>query len=159
MVARAGTPTSHSKESAVPVNLNIDGSKLKAFRMNLKIVVRCTFTLLLIFSISDLSFAQTMTIDPATRDDSSYKLPFNVANNWAQHPNLSRPVAWHTYSGAGSFEFEATVEKSTWRVRLNNFPDEPCYTLLIEGKEVIHFDDWPKFWQRPPFPKKADGQG
>lgn len=48
---------------------------------------------------------------------------------------------------------EATVEGKPWTVRINDFPDEPLFTLLIAGVEVMHFDDWPEFWHRPEFPE------
>ena len=81
------------------------------------------------------------------------RVPFNTANDWLQHPHLSRPVPWRTASGEAYIMFEAEVGDSRWSVRLNDFPDEPCYTVLIDGDEVMHFDDWPSFWTRPEFPK------
>jgi hypothetical protein len=48
--------------------------------------------------------------------------------------------------------FEAEVGDSRWTVRLNDFPDEPCHTVLIDGDEVMHFDDWPWIWTCPDFP-------
>jgi len=49
------------------------------------------------------------------------------------------------------------VEAHQWRVRINDFPDEPAFTLLVDGGEVIHFDEWPKIWgAMPHFPKKGD---
>ncbi len=35
-----------------------------------------------------------------------------------------------------------------WAVRVNDFPDEPLYTLLINGKEVETFDNWPAAWTK-----------
>jgi len=50
--------------------------------------------------------------------------------------------------------FEAMVDGQQWLIRLNNFPDEPLFTLLIAGAEILHFDDWPKQWGSvPSFPK------
>ena len=33
-------------------------------------------------------------------------------------------------------------------VRMNDFPEEPLYTLLVDGNAVADFDDWPSCWQR-----------
>jgi len=44
-------------------------------------------------------------------------------------------------------------QKKEWTIRLNDFPDEPAYTLMIDIEEIIHFDDWPDFWDRPEFPE------
>lgn len=33
------------------------------------------------------------------------------------------------------------------KIRMNNFPDEPLFTLLKEGKAIISFDDWPSKWK------------
>lgn len=41
------------------------------------------------------------------------------------------------------------VGGKTWRIRLNNFPDDPAYTLVVGGRDVIHFNDWPPEWRRP----------
>jgi hypothetical protein len=50
--------------------------------------------------------------------------------------------------------FEAMIDGQQWLIRLNDFPDEPLFTLLIGGAEVLHFNEWPKEWgARPAFPK------
>jgi hypothetical protein len=82
-----------------------------------------------------------------------HRIPLSTANDWQRHPQLSRPVPWRTASGEAHIMFEADVDGTCWSVRLNDFPDEPCHTLLIDGDEVIHFDDWPKIWIQPEFPK------
>ena len=81
------------------------------------------------------------------------RVPFSIANDWLQHPKLLRPVPWRTASGKEHIMFEAEVEGLHWTIRLNDFPDEPAYTVLIDGDEVMHFDDWPPVWTRPEFPK------
>ena len=82
------------------------------------------------------------------------RVSFNTANDWEQHPELRRPIPWRTAAGEGHVVFEAEVNGARWSIRLNDFPDEPCHTLLINGEEVMHFDDWPQIWMRPDFPKK-----
>ena len=80
------------------------------------------------------------------------------SNNWDEHPELQRQVKWRTASGVVHYiMFEATVGAQRWSVRINDFPDEPLYSLLIDGDEVIHFDDWPRFWgTTPPPPERRD---
>ncbi|MSV34225.1 MAG: hypothetical protein EXQ47_01320 [Bryobacterales bacterium] len=45
--------------------------------------------------------------------------------------------------------FRAEVGADTWQLRLNDFPAEHLYTLLVNGSEIDGFDDWPKSWKRP----------
>ena len=42
----------------------------------------------------------------------------------------------------------ATVDGQAWVIRLGDFPDEPMYTLLVDGEPVLEFDDWPPAWGR-----------
>ncbi len=84
-----------------------------------------------------------------------HRVPFCVANDWEKHPELGVPVGWKTATGEERVIFEAMIGNQSWQVRINDFPDEPCFTLLIGSNEVMHFDDWPSFWQRPAFPNKV----
>jgi len=34
-------------------------------------------------------------------------------------------------------------------IRVNDFPEETLYTLMIEDGETFDFDDWPAQWKRP----------
>jgi len=46
------------------------------------------------------------------------------------------------------FPFEAEVEDQQWKIRINDFPREPLYTLFIGKKSQFNFDDWPINWDR-----------
>jgi len=83
-----------------------------------------------------------------------------LANNWSDFPDLQRPIPWETAtSGRLHIVFEANVSGMDWAVRINDFPDEPLYTLMVDLKEVVYFDDWPAFWgERPTFPKLKTDQ-
>jgi hypothetical protein len=87
-----------------------------------------------------------------------HRLPFNISNNWDEHPELQRHIEWRRESGVeGRVIFEALVGTDRWTVRLNDFPDEPLYSLLIGSEEVFHFDNWPEIWgSRPSLPEKRD---
>jgi hypothetical protein len=56
-------------------------------------------------------------------------------------------VQWHE-TGDVEHPYQATVGRQTWVIRLNDFPEEPLYTLIVDGKDVIDFDNWPPRWLR-----------
>ena len=60
----------------------------------------------------------------------------------------SRPVQWHKTDDV-DFPYRAEVDGRTWQVRLNDFPAEPLYTLVIDGRPVEDLDEWPLAWQQP----------
>jgi uncharacterized protein YjaG (DUF416 family) len=60
---------------------------------------------------------------------------------------LARDVAWDD-TGDVDFPWSAAVDGARWRVRINDFPDEPMYSLEIDGVVVGDFHDWPAHWAR-----------
>jgi len=67
---------------------------------------------------------------------------FGPLNEWFAIEAKWRP------SADPAFEWEYDAQPETLRVKLNNFPDEPCYTLFAGRERVADFDDWPKSWSR-----------
>lgn len=65
-----------------------------------------------------------------------------------REPHRERAVAWRATKSA-ELPYEAEVDGRRWAVRVNDFPAEPLYTLLIEGAPVENLDDWPGAWKRP----------
>ncbi len=61
------------------------------------------------------------------------------------------PIRWE-HSGDGEFPYHAEVDGRTLTVRVNDFPAEPLYTLIVDGDELVDLDDWPTVWRRPPAP-------
>jgi len=61
---------------------------------------------------------------------------------------LARAVAWAPTDDV-YFPWSAQVDGAPWRVRINDFPDEPMYSLEIDGDIVGDFNDWPVQWTRP----------
>jgi hypothetical protein len=45
--------------------------------------------------------------------------------------------------------FVAQYEGEECVIRLNDFPDEHLYTLIVNGVELADFDDWSAQWSRP----------
>ncbi|QBG47696.1 hypothetical protein EGM51_09935 [Verrucomicrobia bacterium S94] len=69
-------------------------------------------------------------------------------DNWSEHPELNRSVNWNK-SNIQCIIGTAKVGDNTWVIRMNDFPDEPFHSLIINNQEVIHFNDWPEFWNKP----------
>lgn len=60
---------------------------------------------------------------------------------------FSTRVHWRE-SDDVDFPYFATVGDSQWKLRLNDFPEEPLLTLFIDDREWGHLDDWPAAWER-----------
>ena len=60
---------------------------------------------------------------------------------------LSRQLNWH---GTNDLDHPWTTDVAgeTWRIRLNDFPDDLMYTLVINDKVIGKFHDWPEGWHR-----------
>ncbi len=57
-------------------------------------------------------------------------------------------IGWRK-SADGEFPFIARWKEEELAIRLNDFPAEPLYTLIVDGKAAADFDDWPAHWRRP----------
>lgn len=63
------------------------------------------------------------------------------------HNYLEEQVTW-TRKEDPNYPYEAWSDGDKLVIRLNDFPDENLYTLIVNEKEVASFDDWPKQWKR-----------
>lgn len=61
---------------------------------------------------------------------------------------LETAVSWRS-TGRAEFPYAASVDGRDWLIRVNDFPVDALYTLLIDGREAGDFDDWPSGWRRP----------
>jgi hypothetical protein len=61
------------------------------------------------------------------------------------------PIVWQS-TGGGEVPYRAQVRGKTLTIRVNDFPAEPLYTLLVDGQEVEDLEDWPAAWVRPVLP-------
>jgi uncharacterized protein YjaG (DUF416 family) len=62
--------------------------------------------------------------------------------------SLARTVEWKSSNNA-ECPWTTSVEGQQWSVRLNDFPDDYMYSLVIDGADVGSFHDWPETWSRP----------
>ena len=60
---------------------------------------------------------------------------------------LEEEVKWKECADP-NYPYEAKINEDKLVIRLNDFPDESLYTLIVNNKEVSRFDDWPKQWSR-----------
>jgi DNA-directed RNA polymerase specialized sigma24 family protein len=58
---------------------------------------------------------------------------------------LSEPIRWSRSSDA-EYPYESLYDGRKLTLRVNDFPDEQFYTLLVDGNEHTSFDDWPDTW-------------
>jgi hypothetical protein len=64
-------------------------------------------------------------------------------------PQLLRQKLVFESTGVPEYPLQTDDAGTVLRVRVNGFPDEPLYTLIIGEKEAADFDNWPKSWKRP----------
>jgi len=60
---------------------------------------------------------------------------------------LARELSWRS-TGDPIYPWAAEVDGNSWRVRVNDFPDELMYSLMIGSENAGDFHDWPQTWQR-----------
>ena len=59
---------------------------------------------------------------------------------------FSRSIEWRKTSDA-EHPWCTTLEGKKVRIRINDFPAEALYTLMVDGSEA-HFDEWPSRWTK-----------
>lgn len=46
------------------------------------------------------------------------------------------------------FPFKAMLEKNELKIGINDFPDEPLYSVYVNGKKTFDLDSWPVLWKK-----------
>jgi hypothetical protein len=64
---------------------------------------------------------------------------------------VAMPIEWE-HSGDGEFPYRVRILEREFTIRVNDFPAEPLYTIMVDGAELAHLEDWPGVWRRPPIP-------
>jgi hypothetical protein len=60
---------------------------------------------------------------------------------------LNAKLTWWRTKDQMAF-WRADARPDTWTVRVNDFPEDHLYTLLINDREIGNFDEWPAQWLR-----------
>ena len=61
---------------------------------------------------------------------------------------LEEKIVWQPSTNP-IYPYTADFEKERCLIRINDFPSEHLYTLIVNDREVVRFDDWPQYWTRP----------
>src|SRR5262245_46418067 len=61
---------------------------------------------------------------------------------------LARALSWHATDDP-VHPWATQVAGVRWRIRINDFPDELMYSLIIGDENAGDFHDWPDTWRRP----------
>jgi len=71
-------------------------------------------------------------------------------NEWSAHPEVCIPVEWLSTGDPRCPYFEV-IEGVNWEVWIMSSGEHETvvYTLKIKGIEILDFDDWPPYWDRP----------
>ena len=70
----------------------------------------------------------------------------------AKYDLTAIPITW-SHTGDAEFPYTADVRNRRFTIRLNDFPAEPLYTLIAEGRELQDLEDWPPAWNMPAPPQ------
>ena len=52
-------------------------------------------------------------------------------------------------TGDGELPFATRFDDRTITIRINDFPAEPLYSVLVDGEAIADLDDWPAPWTKP----------
>ena len=58
---------------------------------------------------------------------------------------LDTALNWQRCADA-ELPYQTQIGDQCLQIRLNDFPAEPMYTLLVDGQALGSFDDWPEVW-------------
>src|SRR5882762_1626865 len=64
---------------------------------------------------------------------------------------LDEPIRWSD-SADPEYPYETVSDGRKLTIKVNDFPEEHFYTLLVDADPVASFDNWPDSWVR-------DGEG
>ena len=66
---------------------------------------------------------------------------------------VATPITWES-TGDGVIPYRANVEGRTCLIKVNEFPAEPLYSLLVDGEALADLEDWPAGWVKPTAPRR-----
>ena len=70
---------------------------------------------------------------------------------------LSKAIKWNA-TGDAEFPYSAMVDGKNARIRVNDFPADNLYTLIV-GTAECDVDDWPSVWAKTTNKKATKSNG
>lgn len=46
------------------------------------------------------------------------------------------------------YPYKSSLQDKNLTLRINDYPEEPMYTLITDGEIIESFDNWPVGWSR-----------
>lgn len=74
-----------------------------------------------------------------------------IGREWrrrAMEARTSRAVTWEETDSA-EYPLRTLMDGHETRLRINDFPDEPLFSVIVAGQSVGELEDWPPAWRRP----------
>ena len=71
-----------------------------------------------------------------------------LGRQWRQHAmdaRTARVIAWSA-TGDGEYPWRTQIDGHETRIRINDFPAEPLYSVIIAEQSVGELEDWPESW-------------
>lgn len=81
-------------------------------------------------------------------EDQFHALVAMIRNQIAER-RLAQSIVWHRTDN-GEHPYSAQLDGRTHTIRVNDFPAEPLYSLLVEHEWMADLEDWPENWIKPP---------
>lgn len=57
------------------------------------------------------------------------------------------PLRWES-TGDAVHPYRSRSGTQLLLIRLGDFPEESVYALVVDGEDVVEFDNWPATWSR-----------
>jgi hypothetical protein len=61
--------------------------------------------------------------------------------------NLELNLKWDKLE-TPEYPFQLDYHGHKLQIKVNDFPDEQLYSLIVDSESICDFDNWPKNWKR-----------
>ena len=72
-------------------------------------------------------------------------MPLPGEVDWSTALDYRVSVVWRRRLFGG---YKARVGGRSWVLKMNNFPEEPLWSLYVNGRHVFDFTEWPPEWTK-----------